>query len=155
MGGLFGDPAIPTCNIGNSSDMKVTGTISGQTVNMQQGPISNIATGDLQVLDSYLTDAGYQIRIDLEIKWTGSLAEGVVSNVIGGNVYITKGQPGAGLFYCFSQGEFGPVPKAEQTGVGKLFKFRLGTLQANEDCSGGPVSGELTGCIYRTNTYLP
>lgn len=154
--GLLDDPSIPQCTISSSTaDLRVTGTLAGQPVNIQMIPTSNIQSGELDVLDSYLTDAGYQIRYDLSLKWSGSLTEGVVTPLTGGSVYVPENQPGGGQFYCFSEGEFAPVAPAEQTGTGKLFKFRLRTFSANEDCSGGSVAGSLDGCMYRLNDYLP
>jgi hypothetical protein len=154
---LYTDPEIPTCQVGSAADLQIQGTIAGQAVAMQWIPTSNIAGGDLQVMNSVPTDTGYELRIDLELTWSGSLSEGTVTPLDGGSLYLREDQPGGGQFYCFSSGELGPLPASDQPaeGGGKSFKFRVGSLALNADCSGGPVAGELVGCIYRLNSYLP
>jgi hypothetical protein len=95
-------------------------------------------------------DAGYYVtRTNVEFRWSGSLSPGAETPLDGGNFYMPADQPGGGKFYCFSSGAIAPSSDAAQNGTGRLFRFRMQVLTGNEDCSGGPVTGELTGCIHR------
>jgi len=152
---LFSDPTVPACTISSAfSDMRLGGTISGQPVSTDQVPGTYFETGRIYVPDTYRTDAGYQLRNDLDLHWNGKLADGQIMELTGGSVYVPAGQPGGDKTYCFAKGELA-VYAADPMNAGRLFKFRLDDLSLNADCSGGSIPGELVGCIHRYNPTLP
>ena len=152
---LFSDPNVPSCTISSSvSDMRIRGTIDGQLVSVQQIPGTYFEQGRLYVPDGYLTDAGYKSRNDLDLGWSGKLGDGQLVELTGGSVYIPADQPRGDMTYCFAKGQLA-VYAADPMNAGRLFKFRLRELAVNADCSGGPVTGELVGCIHRYNPDIP
>jgi len=161
--GLFTDPSVPTCVEGKAANTLIVGSVSGQSVSLMEGGPSELDGQEYFALGASGTaNSNPMLWRPLDLKWQGSLVEGQAVALSGGYVSLKPDQKYA-PYDCITAGEFGPRPLSSLTAVGRTFRFRVtamveGSLpdgSNNLDCSGAAVAANLSGCIYRTKTYLP
>jgi len=162
-GGLFTDPSVPTCVEGQVANTVIVGSVSGNAVSLMEGGSSELDAKEYFALGASGTaNDNPMLWRPLDLKWQGSLAEGQAVALTGGYVSLKPDQKYA-PYDCITAGELGPEPLSSASAVGRTFRFRVtamveGSLpdgSNNVDCSGAAVTASLSGCIYRTSTYVP
>lgn len=149
--GIFDDPGIPECTHGFVSDNKITGTVDGQSVNIDELSASNLLPNEYQALSS----ADGAVVYPLDLKWSPYIGEGQSAMLTGGWVLFPDGQPMANQFICATRGDFAIEPLADASAIGRLFRFRITGGKQGQKCTGSDVVVDLKGCFYRTTTSLP
>jgi hypothetical protein len=145
---LFTSAAVPRCD--GSTLLKITGQLSGQTINVATFLLSNLDPNGFQILEV----VGGNVRTDLALTWSDPLAENKALPLTGAGIRIPEGQPLGGMSFCITAGKFGsPTPTANDGG-GRQLLFQITGVREN-DCNGASVPVSLSGCDWRSTTYFP
>ncbi len=145
-GSALGD--VPSCSGASSQGVvKVQGTLGGQSVNVDQSPVSGefsqLTTGQFDIpigltIDDAAVD-GNPGSVQIHLMWTGLVSEGSSAGATG-TITLPAGQPDAQMSLCAGAGSK-IAPNAQDNGV----DFVLENLTLGPRCTQA-IAGQVSGC---------